>query len=244
MEERYSEQMKVQLHEIGPEGTIKISSIFNYFQSIAGSHSRSIGYGSLDMLKEGLTWVISRNRIQIISLPRLFEGFNITTWRSGESGNFAIREYLITDNNNNIMIKGTSSWLIINFIKGEHVKPSGRYPGYPVFPERAIDDSFSSIPVLKSCDYSKEFTVRRCDLDANNHVNNSFYISWMLETGEDLHEKLKPSDISVNFKGQAKYGDIVVSQAMLDNTIEGRLIHRLILKDSGKEITKGITDWK
>jgi len=243
MSERYSEIKQVQLHEIGPGGTLKEHSLFNYMQSIAGSHSRSLGYGSINILKEGLTWVISRYRLQIISLPVLFQNFSISTWRSGESGTFAIREYLITDESGRPMVKGTSSWSLINFIKGEPVKPSERFPGYPICPERAIDDSFSSIPSIESYDYSKEFKVRRFDLDANNHVNNSFYAAWMLETGIDMNEKLKPADISVNFKGEAKYGDIIISQALLDKS-EGRTLHRLILKDSGRELTRGITEWR
>lgn len=155
---------------------------------------------------------------------------------------FSIRDYLVSDDTGRIIIKGTSSWSLINFIKRERVAPSSRYRGYPTNPERAIDDSFASIPVPGSFDYSKEFTVRRCDLDANNHVNNSFYASWMLETGEDMNENLKPVDIAVNFRGEAKYGDTVISQAVRDQST-GQFFHRLILKDSGKELTRGITEW-
>ncbi len=242
MSRRYTETMKVQLHDVGPGGILKISSLFNYLQAMAGAQSSSQGYASIDILKEGLTWVISRYRLQINSLPKLFQEFSITTWRAGESGAFALREYSVTDSSGNIMVKGTSSWLLMNFLNGERLKPSHKYPDYPVDTERAITDSFESIPVAPSSDYAKEFTVRRCDLDPNNHVNNSFYPSWMIETGEDINGNNRPVDISVNFKGEARYGDIVVSQVTRD-TENKRLIHRLILKDSGKELTRGITVW-
>lgn len=242
MSRRYTETMKVQLHDVGPGGILKISSLFNYLQAMAGAQSSSLGYASIDILKEGLTWVISRYRLQIKSLPKLFQDFNITTWRAGESGSFALREYLVADRDGNIMARATSSWLLLNFLNGERLKPSQKYPDYPVDTERAISDSFESIPVPEQCEYSKEFTVRRCDLDPNNHVNNSFYPSWMIETGEDINENNRPVDISVNFKGEARYGDTVVSRVTRD-TGNRRLIHRLVLKDSEKELTRGITVW-
>lgn len=241
MTAKYTEKRKVQLHEIGPGGVIKIQSLFNHLQGITGAHSDSIGYGSMDILKEGLTWVISRYRLSISSLPRLFEDFHITTWRSGASGKFAIREFIVTNSAQNVIMRGTSSWLLLNFIKGEPVNSSERYAGYPTNPERAIEDNFESIPQSERHDYSKEFIVRRSDLDINNHVNNSYYIAWMLDTGEDMNEKMRPVDIAVNFRGEAKYGEAVISQVQRSG--EGNtFIHRLV-SDSGKELTRGITKW-
>lgn len=241
MSGKYSETRKVQLHEIGPGGTLKIQSLFNHLQGMAGAHSSSIGHGSMDILKDGLTWVISRYRLSISSLPRLFEEFRITTWRSGSSGKFAIREFIITDKENNVIIRGTSSWLLLNFLKGEPANIAERYAGYPTNPERAIEENFESIPRPERPDYTMEFTVRRSDLDINNHVNNSYYVAWMLDTGEEMNEKMRPLDIAVTFSGEAKYGETVISQAQ--RTGDGNtLIHRLV-SGSGRELTRGITMW-
>ena len=239
----YSEQRRVQLGEIGPGGTLKIPSLFNHLQGVTGAHSHSIGFGTADMLKEGLTWIISRYRLSIEKMPRLFDHFTVQTWRSGESGNFAVREFLVTDDKSNILIRGTSSWMLLDFIKMKPLAPSQRYPGYPVYPERAIDDSFESMPVTGQAAYEKEFTIRRNDLDINNHVNNSYYIAWILETGEDINEGLRPVDISINFRGEARYGDTVLSRVSYDGGPH-RLIHSLTQKSTGKELTRGITEWR
>jgi acyl-ACP thioesterase len=243
MTNKFSMPFTVSLHDAGPGGSIKIPVLFNYFQGVTGAHANSIGFGGADILKKGYTWVISRYRLSVIKLPGLFDKFIITTWRSGESGNFAIREFLITDEKGNTLVQATSSWMLLNFIKKEAVIPSTMYPGYPVNPERALDDSFSSVPEISRSQYEKEFSVRRYDLDMNNHVNNSIYAAWIIEAGEDLNEKRALRDIVLNFKGEVRYGESVISQAV--NDIEnGRIIHRLICKDSGKEITRGITEWR
>lgn len=238
----YSETRAVQLGETGPGGRIKVSSLFNHLQGVTGAHSHSIGFGTADILKEGLTWVISRYRLSIASLPALFESFTISTWRSGETGSFAIREYLLSDRSGAVLMRGTSSWVLLDFRNGRAVNPSSRYPDYPVKPERALDDCFESIPVAINPVYEKEFIVRRGDLDINNHVNNAYYIAWMVETGEDIIRHQDLSDISVSFKGEAKYGDTVISQVSEDGRSD-RLIHRLSLKGSGRELTRGITQW-
>ena len=243
MENKYSMPCTVTLYDAGPGGTIKIPALFNYFQGATGAHANSIGFGGTDILTKGYTWVISRYRLSITKLPGLFEKFNITTWRSGESGHFAIREFAVTDESGKILVQATSSWILLNFIKKQPVAPSELFPDYPVNPERALEDGFLSIPEISAPQHEKEFFVRRSDLDMNNHVNNSIYCAWILESGEDLNEGKTLKDIVLNFKGETRYGGSVISQAVRD-VEHGRIIHKLIGKESGKEITRGITEWR
>lgn len=241
MTNKYSMLCEVTLYDAGPGGLIKVPSIFNYMQGATGAHANSIGFGGADILRKGYSWVISRYRMSVTRLPGLFEKFTITTWRSGESGNFAIREFSITDEKGNMLIQATSSWMLIDVRKREPVKPSDMFPGYPVNPERALDDKFLSIPEISESCNIKEFGVRRNDLDMNYHVNNSIYSAWILEVGEDLNEGKKIKDIVLNFRGEIRYGENVVSYAVRDDN--GRVLHKLVCNETGKEVTRGITEW-
>ncbi len=243
MTNKYSMPFTVTLYDAGPGGHIKIPMLFSYFQGVTGAHAQSIGFGGGDILRKGYAWVISRYRLSVTKLPKLFDKFTITTWRSGESGNFAVREFVIKDENGIILMQATSSWMLINYIKKEPVSPSELLPGYPINPERALLDNFSPIPEISEPQYKKEFVVRRSDLDMNNHVNNSIYSSWILEAGEDMNEGRELKDIILNFKGEARYGETVISLGEIDKE-SGRLIHKLVGKESGKEITRGITEWR
>ncbi|MFA5518673.1 MAG: acyl-ACP thioesterase domain-containing protein [Spirochaetota bacterium] len=233
----------VSLHDTGPGGIIKIPSIFNCFQTLAAAHTNTIGFGGVDVLAKGYTWVISRYRLSILRLPSLFEKFTATTWRFGEINHYAIREFLVKDHKDNIIIKGTSSWILLNTAKREPVTPSRLFPDYPLIQERALEENFASIPKISRPDKEKEFSVRLNDLDMNRHVNNSIYASWILETGEDMNEGKKPVDISLNFRGETHYGQTVISQAER-NEKENIIIHKLMCKDTGKELTRGTTSWE
>jgi len=241
MNNKFSMEFTVGLHDAGPGGTIKTPALLSYLQGAAGAHANSLNFGSADILIKGYTWVISRYRISIIKLPRLFEKCILTTWRAGIVEKFAIRESLITDESANVLIKVTSSWMLLNFIKKITVSPAELYPNYPINPERAIDDKFLSIPEVSHSHYEKEFVVRKYDLDMNNHVNNSIYAACVIETGEDMNEGKILKDISLNFRGEARYGDTLISEAMNDNN---RIIHRLKSKNTGKDITRAITEWE
>lgn len=236
-------QYSVTLYDAGPGGTIKIPVLFNYFQGVTGAHVNTIGFGGSDILQKGYSWVISRYRLSITKLPSLYDKFIITTWRSGENGYFAIREFIVTDEENNILMLATSSWMLLNIFKMVPVKPSELFPGYPMNPERALNENFLPMDTILQVEYEKEFSVRRSDLDMNRHVNNSIYTSWIIETGEDINEGKTLKDIVINFKNETRYGENVISQALNDRE-NGRIIHRLVCKESGKELTRGITEWE
>ncbi len=243
MTNKYSITSSVTLYDAGPGGTIKIPVLFNYFQGVTGAHANSIGFGGSDILRKGYSWVISRYRLSVLKLPSLYDKFTITTWRSGENGYFAVREFIVTDEEKNILMQATSSWMLMNIFKMVPVKPSDLFPGYPMNSERALDDKFPPISEISRIEYEKEFSVRKSDLDMNRHVNNSVYTSWIIETGEDINGEKALKDIVINFKSETRYGENVISQAS-GNKEDGRIIHRLIGKNSGKELTRGITEWQ
>ena len=217
--------------------------LFNYLQGAAGAHTNSLNIGGTDVQQKGYTWVISRYRLSIIKLPKFLDKFILTTWRTGSEGKYSIRDSVISDESSDVLIRATSSWILINFIKGISVLPTELYPYYPSNPERAIDDEFLSIPEISHSHNSKEFVARKFDLDMNNHVNNSIYAACVIETGEDMSEGKKLKDISLNFKGEARYGDTIISEAMND-TENRRIIHSLKSKNTSKEITRAITEWE
>ena len=150
---------------------------------------------------------------------------------------------LVKDKEENVIMKGTSSWILLNIFEKKPVVPSKLFPGYPLEPQRALDDDFPSIQKIETPDTEKEFPVRRNDLDMNNHVNNSIYTAWILETGEDMNEGKKLKDITLNFRGEARYGQTVISQAEKTEK-RGGIIHKLTCKETGRELTRAITIWE
>jgi medium-chain acyl-[acyl-carrier-protein] hydrolase len=83
------------------------------------------------------------------------------------------------------------------------------------------------------------------DIDINNHVNHAVYIQWALETvPEDILRAARPTDIEVAYKGEAFYGDEVVSKSQrFDNETGPTFFHGIFQKTSGVELTRLRTVW-
>ena len=87
--------------------------------------------------------------------------------------------------------------------------------------------------------------MRRSDLDINRHVNNAIYTDWALETvPPDIAENCRPFEIEIDFRGEALYGDTVVSRSARDRSApDYRFIHQLLDERTGRELTRIRTRW-
>ena len=83
------------------------------------------------------------------------------------------------------------------------------------------------IGTTKGVDYEKTFHVRYDDLDINNHVNNTVYISWALEALDYKYRTTHNiSDLDIYFKHEISYGEDIISQVKYDyeNNVTEHLI--------------------
>ena len=131
-----------------------------------------------------------------------------------------------------------------------------RYPNYmekviiktwpsALIKERAIDDKFPSLQLPEHIDHSLEICVRKHDIDINRHVNNVAGIEIAIESVPIeilLHYDL--SDAQITFKGQAFYGDTLLSQCeIIPEEDEFRILHHVLNKKENTSILKMVTNW-
>ena len=66
----YRKNYEVDVSHVDFRGRLKLSSLFQYFQDIAGLHAENLGMG-MKVLQEdqGVLWVLERIRVDIIKLP-------------------------------------------------------------------------------------------------------------------------------------------------------------------------------
>ncbi|MEG2538384.1 MAG: thioesterase, partial [Clostridium sp.] len=67
---------------------------------------------------------------------------------------------------------------------------------------------------VKEFSIDSEFDVRYADIDTNNHVNNSKYITWALETLDiDFLGSHIPSNVKILYGKEKRYGGSIHSKA-------------------------------
>jgi medium-chain acyl-[acyl-carrier-protein] hydrolase len=232
--------------EAGPFGVIRLASFLDYFQEAAGEHAALLGVSVLDLLKQNLTWVLSRYHLQFGRYPVWGETARIRTWPSARQHLFALREFEAVDKDAAVIARATSSWMLLDVTTKRPVRTVERLKDFPQDPARAVADDFPPLPVLSRPDSERSFFVRHGDLDWNRHANHVVYIVWAVEAAApDIVTGYRPSEIEIDFRGEARYADVVVSQVEVGAAgAEPRLVHRISREKDGAELARLRTVWR
>ena len=192
----YSKNYKVEVDHVDFNGSLKLSSLFTYFQDIAGLHSENLNMG-METLYENhnVLWVLARIRVDIIRYPLLNEEIIIDTWPQEPDRVGFARDFLVRDIQGNILAKAVSTWVIIDVNTRRLKKTKSVYTGYPpTVKERAIDCK-----------------LRYSDIDVNKHLNNSKYVDFIMDCFSlKDHEKYSIKSIEVNYSKEALPGDSII----------------------------------
>lgn len=242
----YSKNFSVQLHDINLHGVIKPSGFFNIFQSTSSEQSSSLGIPITELIKRKLTWVVSRYHLKVKAYPRWKDEVTVSTWRSEKNDRFAPREFEVKDKSDKQVAVATSSFMLIDLVSRKPVSPLEKFPFYPILEKRVLHDDFKPLESFELPDSESYFQVRKHDLDVNRHVNNTLYIEWALESvPDDVFDGFLPTEIEVAFRGEAFYGDTVISLIKrIKQGPETTFLHRLLRQSDGMELTRLKTAWK
>ncbi|MBZ2175458.1 acyl-ACP thioesterase [Schnuerera sp. xch1] len=208
----YSKDYEVDVNHIDFKGKLKLSSLFQFFQDIAGLHAENLGMG-LNTLQEkyGVLWVLVRMRVDIVRYPLWKEKIIIDTWPQEPNKVEFMRDFMVKDSQGNILAKAVSTWVIIDIKTRRLEKTKAIYNGYPsIVNKRAIDCKLGKLKPKGKLGMVYKRTVRYSDIDVNEHLNNSRYVDFIMDCFS-LHEHKRHSikSIEVNYSNEASPGDTI-----------------------------------
>ncbi len=224
----WREKFQVRSFDIGLNATMRMSSLCGYMQEVAGRHANHLDVGHHYMQQSGKVWVLSRLFFNINQLPAWGQEFFVETWPLGTERIFYRRDYQI-DDGNTVMLSATSYWILLDL--------DTRKPAFVPLDEEVLkhNQGRHSMPMPSETyrdlvsDACQIYPVKYSDLDQNRHVNNARYVEWIFNVlDQDLLEKTAPSYFTVEYKHEAKAGDVVeLRTARLDEkkpafAVEGR----------------------
>jgi medium-chain acyl-[acyl-carrier-protein] hydrolase len=209
---------------------VKPVVILNYMQDLASKSITKYNdkFSCEKLLEQGLGWFLIRYRIEFGDCPFNVQELKIQTESRGVQKLTAFRDFEVFDNaSKTLILRATSSWLIVNLESKSVVNISNVYPEFFSFEAREDDLKLQKLQPFSEFDYEKYFYVRYDDLDVNNHVNNTVYITWALEAlNFDFRTSHRLKTLDIYFKHEAKYGDEIKSQIKFsdDNLVSNHLI--------------------
>ena len=239
----HQEKFTVRSYEMDVQGVASVPAICNYLQEVAGNHATELGVAVDHLFKKNMTWVLSRLHIQVFRFPFWREEIKIETWPSGRQRKFATRDFLIFDQKHNILVKATSSWMIID-LKTQKPIVMPEFMDEIRLPDRqrAIDDSFPKMTLPKNPNLERQFDVRLGDLDINQHVNNVKYIEWALESVPlDIWKAKILASLEISFRAETKHGERIIIQTEQNEDI---FLHRVISEDDQRDLAVLKSTWR
>ncbi len=241
----HRQEIAVRTIDIDDRGLVHPVALAEYVLDSAGGHAALGGLAVTDLMRRGVTWVLSRFHIRVDRWPAWGRSLIIETWPSGRAPLYAVRDFVVSDAAGPLA-SATSSWLIVDLKTRRPARIEGYLVGFPLLEKRALADDFASLPGLDREDARLEFPVFASDIDFNRHVTASVYIHRALESvPEDFLFHRRPASIEVNFRGEAFYGDRITSRLQrLDGGEPASFLHRLSRAADDKELTLLRTVWR
>lgn len=204
---------------------IKPSAVLDLFQDAAGQHALEIGVGFCDMIKHGYLWVLTRVKFEIITMPVLYQEVLVKTWPLQPNRLNYKREYAIEDKNGNLLIKGTSEWVVIDSVKRRFLSVPDLYPFSDGFhSEVMFDGKLKKVNDFESENPPYSITTGFNDLDVNDHVNNIKYANYVVDA-------IKPEKTDVLKEFQIDYRKEVLQGEKLE------IFHK---RDGEEAFAKGV----
>jgi acyl-ACP thioesterase len=220
--------MKPTTYECGPDGKMRHFHLMKHFQEIASMHAERMGLGMGWMMKNGLIWVLVDMRLGIVRMPRWKESCTIYTIPSGYDSLRAFREFIVTDGEENQIVKGSSVWMVLDMKKKRPMPTEDLDFNFPKDGKRNFSGILRS-GMPDSMDLIGDLVVEESSIDLNGHVNNTEYVRWAVDSIRRTETTPPPlNNLLMSYKAEVFKGDTI---RILSDFIQNKLI--IVIERSG-----------
>jgi medium-chain acyl-[acyl-carrier-protein] hydrolase len=243
--ERSDTTFSVASYEADFAGKLSPYALFNRFQDLAGVHATYLQVGYEQLRESKLAWILSRIRVQILSLPSWKDTVRLATWPKGIDRLFAMREFSLTSEKGETLVLATSAWLLVDIVKNrpqriENLPVDLRYPGAP----HAIRETPDKIQMPEHLATALEKAVWLSDIDTNRHVNNAQYAKWVSDCfSEDQFRTRRITSMQINYLEETLLGDTVNLLKTPEDSLAGEYLIGGVSRKKGSMVFHARVMW-
>ena len=186
-----------------------------------------------DFNERGLSWnflaehdtaiLLSRLAFRIHKMPKTNDIITVHTWEEAPQGLQLFRKYEITGKDDEKLVSGVSSWLIVNPATRRIIKPAlFTLREAPTFSTPLDSLECGKIQQDENAAFLEERKVRPSELDGNGHVNNSKYGDYITDCLTEEQQSMQLKDFRLNYAKEATCGQtlkLFKSEDKAQNTI-------------------------
>lgn len=215
----FKENFYIGYSDVSKAFTATNTAILKIFENVSCMHSTLVGDG---MKTSESRWFLKAYHVKIHKRASHEERVTACTWSRTAKGVSASREFEIYTEDGELAVTALSNWVRVNAatLKPERVSEE-TLNIYESEPDRS---NFSSawIDKVKECDgydLEREFCIDRNFIDANNHMNNVFYLDLAnLVLPEEVYGKGECNEFEIMYRKAIRYGEKV--KCLYKETVE------------------------
>jgi acyl-ACP thioesterase len=241
MKSVWRENFEVKSYNVDFQQNIKPSSLMQFFQEVASNHAAELGAGYDTLISRDLFWALSRLTVDVKRMPRWGESILFETWPCGTEGLFFRRDFIVYDDQQNVIVRGVSGWLLLTVATLRPQRPSLLGVGLPFNNGRKSLEYFPERITVQTEHIAFNKTVAYNEIDQNLHVNNTRYLDWATDCFQLKHyQDYTLSRFSLEFLSETHWGDEIelrIGNSQINSDIEA------FDRSSGTTLFKALLIW-
>ncbi|MFA1822322.1 acyl-[acyl-carrier-protein] thioesterase [Virgibacillus oceani] len=241
----FKKRYHVDLSDVDFEKKLKLSTLFSYFQDAASDAAVNLGAGINKLqASHGVAWIIMRIRVDITRLPKWGEEIVIETWPLEPKRLEFERDFLVKDQNGDVIIRAISSWVVMDLEERKLKRTESIGLTYPDnIEERAIDGKLGRLRKNGPLETAYKRMIGYSDVDFNGHLNNTKYVDFMLDCFPiEAHMKSSVKSLEVNFVNEVLPGETIVLYKDTSKRDENRYYIEGMNENSSRTVFKAMAE--
>lgn len=208
---------RIKYSETDPEGNLTIESLVNAFQDCSYYESEDCGLGLDYLSKHNIGWFVFFWQIGITHCPRIGENIKVGTFPYSLDGVVEKRNYYLKNSTGEIIVRAQTVSSLVDLEDMKIVKVPSLIKQKSKLQNR-LDMNYRKrrIVIPKNIHFTEKekSRIHYSQLDSNRHLNNAQFLKIAMDSLENGINGL--SHISIEYKEQAKLGDLVISYVAVD----------------------------
>lgn len=194
----YKENHIVRYSQADRNGRLKLRSLFDCFQDIAGEHAALLNLSVEQLHEDDKAWMLSRIKVKINRLPKIKEELELLTYPRGFDRFFARREFRLYDKSGSLLSAASSLWLFLQ-VSDLKILDAEKHLNKYMPDNSALDCAFAKLDKIipKDLDFFQEYKIGESKLDINKHLNNAEYATFIQDY---LGESCYPKELQINYQ--------------------------------------------
>ncbi len=245
-EQIFVQEMTLPYSAVAASSHIRLDRILTLFQDAAALHAMQLGISGYDLEKIGLKWVVSRYQIQVHETLQLGQPFVLKTWRLPWKNLYELRRFTIVNSSDIPVISALGVWVMVRAQNSKPVRLTPHMPEALMARSAPAPDMWANTPDLSVCDHEKKICTQMHDLDLNQHVNNTVYVTWAMETLPMIwlftHT---PLTLVISYHKECFYPDKIIARTKVwDENASVKTSHAIFHETSGAKLASLTINWK